>query len=170
MLPKKLDIKKAASAAKDTAKTIVKVPQVIGRTILSVPDAVLRKRRKDGSTDSQEQNHEFASKLEFINREIIEEQGRRTIVRESKQEMMKDVSNHLKTYLLEHPNAVYEEWVADIHPDNAEYEDGRIDHRFYVEQSDHRQIWNQFMKELNFIERIVISKSVQPSYDRKHEG
>ena len=35
----------------------------------------------------------------------------------------------------------YEAWVACLHPENA-HEDGRIDERFYHEQSDHRRLWN----------------------------
>ena len=35
----------------------------------------------------------------------------------------------------------YEAWIACLHPENA-HEDGRIDERFYHEQSDHRRLWN----------------------------
>ena len=63
-------------------------------------------------------------------------------------------------------NHTYEEWIADLHPDNAEYADGSIDHRFYVEESDHRQLWNIYMEALGFVHQIVPAKSVQPNYNR----
>lgn len=62
-------------------------------------------------------------------------------------------TEHLMFYLKANPIAKYHQWVEDIHPENAhvcnllsldgEEEVMIIDHRFYVEPSDHRRIWNE---------------------------
>lgn len=62
-------------------------------------------------------------------------------------------TEHLMFYLKANPTAKYHQWVEDIHPENAQIYnllslDGLeevmiIDHRFYVETSDHRRIWNE---------------------------
>jgi len=154
---------KVTSKAKSTVINIVKVPQTIGRTILSVPEKILKKSKEEKKVEPRQK---FADKLAFICGEIIEEQKGRQIVRESQLECMREITNHLKMHLVEHPSATYEEWIAAVHPDNAEYSDGRIDHRFYVEDSDHRILWNKFMKELEFFDSIIEVKSVDPSYNR----
>jgi hypothetical protein len=64
-------------------------------------------------------------------------------------------TEHLMFYLKANPTAKYHQWVEDIHPENVHISrnllslDGEeddvmiIDHRFYVETSDHRRIWNE---------------------------
>ena len=161
-------MKKALSSAKSTAgktaKKMIAVPQAVGRTILSVPEAVLGKSK---GKKSPKQKPEHADTIEFISKEIIGNQENNGIVRESQANCMKEVSNHLATYLVEHPEATYEEWIASLHPDNAEYDDGVIDHRFYVEQSDHRLLWNECMQAIHSNDRVVQIRSVQPNYNRK---
>jgi len=160
-------MKKAASKAKSTAMNIVKVPQTIGRTILSVPEIV--KKKLDKKPKQAPPPPEFADHLEFINKEIVEGQQHRGIVRESLLECMKVIVDHLEAFLIEQPDAAhsYEEWIACLHPDNADYADHRIDHRFYVQDSDHRLLWNEYMQELDRIDRVVESRSVEPSYGKK---
>ena len=56
---------------------------------------------------------------------------------------------HLLAFVKDHPNAKYHQWIEDLHPENAhdgallEGFDKIIDHRFFVETSDHRRIWNE---------------------------
>mmetsp|Transcript_16555 Transcript_16555/g.24772 ORF Transcript_16555/g.24772 Transcript_16555/m.24772 type:complete len:163 (-) Transcript_16555:129-617(-) len=161
-------MKKAVSSARSTvgktAKKMIKVPQAVGRTILSVPGAVLGKSKGKGSP---KQKPEFADTIEFISKEIIGDQENNGLVRESQAQCMKEVSNHLATYLVENPDATYEEWITSLHPDNAEYDDGAIDHRFYVEQSDHRLLWNECMQAIHSNDRVVQIRSVEPTYNRK---
>ncbi len=159
----KSTVKSISKVPQTVGRTIITVPQSVGRTIISVPEQIIKKSKR-----KQEAEPQFAEKLAFISEEIIENQKGRKIVRESQLECMKEITNHLKPFLVQHPNATYEEWVAELHPDNAEYSDGRIDHRFYVEDSDHRILWNGFMKELDFTDRVVEAKSMHPSYNRKH--
>ena len=99
----------------------------------------------------------------------MEDQGRREIVRQSQSDCMKEVIDHLELYLNHNPRGTaYEDWVAALHPDNAEYADGSIDHRFYVEDSDHRLLWNKCMEERDLLERIVDANSLEPNYNRTH--
>lgn len=55
------------------------------------------------------------------------------------------VYDHLTLFLEKHPFSSYEEWIADLHPENVN-RNGTIDHRFYMEGSDHRKIWNKHLK------------------------
>eukprot|EP00979_Chaetoceros_neogracilis_P004188 scaffold740_cov246-Chaetoceros_neogracile.AAC.6 len=65
---------------------------------------------------------------------------------------------------MENPDAKYEEWIRELHPDNAEYADAEIiDHRFYAEDSDHRHIWNEHVEHLDGCEyKRVKPKQVHP--------
>merc|ERR1712196_437024 len=47
---------------------------------------------------------------------------------------------HLEQHLQAHPASSYEDWIAAVHPENATAQG--IDHRFYMEQSEHRKLWN----------------------------
>ena len=169
-----MDVKKVETIAKTTVKTVVKVPHHIGRTILSVPQTISKianKKKKD-----KEEPLKFADKLEFINQEILEGQAMQEIVRESQAHCLKEMIFHLTLFLSDYDdsndnyidtcNHTYEEWIAELHPENAEYVDGRIDHRFYAEESDHRQLWNTYMEILGFEDHAVSAKCVQPSYNR----
>jgi len=65
---------------------------------------------------------------------------------------MRCILEHLSGFLKELPNSTYEQWILKLHPDNANDKHhsniAKIDHRFYVEESDHRLIWNENMDTL----------------------
>ncbi|KAL7517848.1 hypothetical protein ACHAWX_002726 [Stephanocyclus meneghinianus] len=111
---------------------------------------------------------QLAEKVNAMQLDIEEEEARREIERyhlrqveeRDLEEMMKVkkeaeertltlTKDHLISFLREHPGATYEEWIEDLHPENAH--DGTllegfgktIDHRFFVEESDHRRLWNE---------------------------
>lgn len=141
---------------KEVAKSVIKVPIVVGRAVLSAPKTLIQLPRM---IDNLEKDQGVADKLEFLNKEILEDQKRKEIVRISKSEGMKEIVTHLESYLHDHPNGCYEDWIAALHPDNKT-KDGDIDHRFYVEDSDHRLLWNDYMKEeFDSIERMVDSRT-----------
>merc|ERR1712060_883645 len=58
------------------------------------------------------------------------------------------LTDHLNIFLDTYPSANYEEWIQELHPENVLKKKNKenkvivIDHRFYVEDSDHRQLWN----------------------------
>jgi hypothetical protein len=70
------------------------------------------------------------------------------IKREAEESCLVATKDHLLVFLREHPNATYSDWIEDLHPENAhagtllEGLSKTIDHRFYVEESDHRRLWN----------------------------
>lgn len=80
-------------------------------------------------------------------REEAEELAR--LKREAIDTCLNATTEHLLEYIKEHPSAKYHEWIEDLHPENAydgELLEGlgkTIDHRFFVEVSDHRRIWNE---------------------------
>jgi len=113
-----------------------------------------------------ERCQEIAYVLEEINVDTKEEIKRKQMVRDSIEACRRAITDHLDMFLKENPSAVYEDWIRDLHPDNALFAIG-IDHRFYVEDSDHRHMWNQCMEDNDFGERIVESRHLEPSYRRK---
>ena len=57
------------------------------------------------------------------------------------------ILDHFEAFVEETPNVTYEEWIEEIHPENTRMWKSKdnlltVDHRFYVEASDHRKIWN----------------------------
>lgn len=77
---------------------------------------------------------------------------------------MAEVESHLVRYLQDNRNGTYEEWIASVHPENQQVNpctgERVIDHRLYVEGSDHRRLWNTRVEPA----RRVASK--QPSSSR----
>ena len=107
--------------------------------------------------------------LEQINEETIEESERRVMVQEAVAACKKAIKEHFQIYIMENPDAKYEEWIRELHPDNAEYGDAEvIDHRFYAEESDHRHMWNECVEQrADCDNRRVKPRQVLPRYDRK---
>jgi len=109
---------------------------------------------------------------ELADIEIMEEEERRAICAEAVAACRQTILEHMRSFLEEWPDASYEEWIVQLHPDNADTHKQRrtkaepIDHRFYVEESDHRLIWNENMTILSrgsanqesFLSRKVKSK------------
>lgn len=110
---------------------------------------------------------QLAEKLNALNIDMEEEEARREIeqynrAQEEKRDMeemmrlkkeaeemcMNATREHLFAFISANPSAKYHEWIEELHPENAH--DGAlleglgktIDHRFYVEESDHRRLWN----------------------------
>ena len=101
--------------------------------------------------DELEHDQELADKLEFINQETKEEADRKDLVRQATEACHAEIENHLEDFLERCPDATYEDWILDLHPDNVEQ--GRlfenfteVDLRFYVKDSDHRLLWNRHEK------------------------
>ena len=90
--------------------------------------------------DNREKNHRKEMEQE-------EEAERQRIVQEALAKCHEEMEDHLNTFLFLNPNASYEEWIQDLHPENVA--DGKllqdfkdVDLRFYVADSDHRLLWN----------------------------
>lgn len=118
--------------------------------------------------DEMEKDQELADHLEFINQETKQEAEFKEIVREATEACQKEIEEHLDDFLERRPDATYEEWIKEIHPDNIEQ--GKllggddfevVDIRFYVEDSDHRLLWNERVPQ----ERHVAARSLKGSFD-----
>ena len=88
--------------------------------------------------DEMEKQQEIAYKLEHMNNENMEEVKRKELVNKAWKECMVLLKEHLDGFLLNSPDAVYEDWIKHLHPDNVDVDDDdddddedRIDHRFY---------------------------------------
>ena len=111
--------------------------------------------------DQMEKDQEVADQLDTINRENAEETERREMVREAERQSLEIMYEHLEEFLRENPRASYESWIAALHPDNVvegkllEGVSGstEIDHRFFVSESDHRNLWNESISERNDADR-----------------
>jgi hypothetical protein len=102
--------------------------------------------------DGMEQDQGFADSLEQLNDRMREESERQGIRREAEVLMLKVVTDHLEEFLTKNPSGTYEEWIQDLHPENANqgllFSDiQQIDERFYVQESDHRRLWNEAIEE-----------------------
>mmetsp|Transcript_5303 Transcript_5303/g.12038 ORF Transcript_5303/g.12038 Transcript_5303/m.12038 type:complete len:602 (-) Transcript_5303:85-1890(-) len=111
---------------------------------------------------------QLAEKLNAINIDMEEEEARKEIEqynrmqrdkrdledmmklkKEAEDSCMKATKEHLLGFIKDDPNAKYHQWIEEFHPENAH--DGTllegmgktIDHRFFVEESDHRHLWNE---------------------------
>ena len=81
--------------------------------------------------DDLERDQELADRLEQINEEHRAEAERRQLVMEVREACMDAVRAHLESFLEEYPDSTYEDWVAELHPDNISEHDGSVDNRFY---------------------------------------
>jgi len=93
--------------------------------------------------DDLEKDQELADQLEQINEEHQAEAERRLLVAQVREECMDAIRTHLVSFLQETPEGSYEEWIYELHPDNISEHDNSIDARFYIEDSDHRILWNE---------------------------
>lgn len=85
--------------------------------------------------NEMEKQQEIAYELERVNEETIEENQRRELVNKAKLSCERLLHQHLDGFLINVPEAVYEDWIVHLHPDNVhmhDVDDQRIDHRFYV--------------------------------------
>ena len=108
--------------------------------------------------DQMEQDQTLADQLEDLNKQIKEAKERHDMVREAEMAGLQIITDHLKEFLHRHDTttpkttATYEEWIQELHPENAfhgrlltDYFEKEIDERFYIEESDHRKLWNQYV-------------------------
>ena len=136
-----------------------------GRKIFSIGN-VLQKVNLYKMIGSLEESQQIADQLEQINKDNEEEEERKELVRQAEAACLKTIFFHLLEFLENKQGATYEEWIQELHPENAIHKEDRrkliiesdsfsgedtkttIDHRFYVEESDHRRIWNDHIRSI----------------------
>ena len=139
---------------KQSEKWRNKISQQVGPVIqksVTVAGNQLQKVNLGKLIDEMEHDQEVADKLEFINQETQEEAARKELVREATEACQREIANHLEEFLERRPDATYEDWILELHPDNVEQgyffeELTEVDIRFYVKDSDHRLMWNAHEK------------------------
>jgi hypothetical protein len=97
-----------------------------------------------------EQDQELADQLEFVNQEAQEEAARKELCRKALAACQAEMEEHLEVFLQQNPDASYEDWIQDLHPENVEQgklfpDMKQVDLRFYVRSSDHRLLWNEWV-------------------------
>jgi hypothetical protein len=93
--------------------------------------------------DDLEREQELADKLDRVNADLAQEQAMLQICRQAEAECLQAVRDHMNSFLEECPEASYEDWIRDLHPDNVSQDCLQtIDARFYVQASDHLRMWN----------------------------
>lgn len=95
----------------------------------------------------QDEDAQMRLRMDRINREREESEA---MVADAARMMLDINRRHLNEFLITHPYATYEEWIGKLHPENVTQQDKTtttIDHRFYVEDSDHRMLWNEMIGE-----------------------
>ena len=94
---------------------------------------------------------EARTEIEKYNRMQEEKRDLEEMMRlkqEAEERCLVETKDHLLNFITEYPDVKYNQWIEDLHPENAH--DGTllegmgktIDHRFFVEESDHRIMWN----------------------------
>ncbi len=113
--------------------------------------------------DKMEQDQGLADSLEQFNARMKEEVERQEIRREAEGRAIEVIQTHMDEFLEQYPHATYEEWIQDLHPENANQgkllnDIQQIDERFYVFGSDHRRLWNKAIAEKD-AHRIVEART-----------
>lgn len=113
--------------------------------------------------DLLESQQSIADSLEAINKENEQEQYRKQLCREAAAACLNAMHDHIVTFLQNNrDDPTYENWIRAFHPDNCDFPDDRIDHRFYVQDSDHRIIWNGYVSMMGLEERRIEPRHLNP--------
>jgi hypothetical protein len=105
------------------------------------------------SSTSSSSNNNKNNGLQSLNERMREEAERRNIRLASEEACLNAMRDHLIDFLKAKPSGTYEQWIEDLHPENAHDPmlltgmDKEIDLRFYVKESDHLQLWNSFIRD-----------------------
>uniref|UniRef100_A0A7S4EL82 Uncharacterized protein n=1 Tax=Pseudo-nitzschia australis TaxID=44445 RepID=A0A7S4EL82_9STRA len=130
-----------------TSEQLQKRKQQAGRVLKNFGNR-LQKINLGKLIDQMEQDQGLANSLESLNCRMKEEVERQEVRREAEELTLKVITDHLDGFLIAHPlRGTYEEWISDLHPENANQgklfvDIQQIDERFYVLESDHRKLWN----------------------------
>lgn len=101
------------------------------------------------------EDEETRKEIDLYNRRQEEKRDMEEMMKikqEAEESCLSATRNHLMHFLAENPHGKYSEWISELHPENAhtgallEGFEKTIDHRFFVEQSDHRRMWNENLR------------------------
>jgi len=97
--------------------------------------------------DNSEHDQKVAAELEKEFEDALEQEQYLKLCREASDRCLQAIKDHHQHFLEDHPNGTYEQWIRELHPDNtcAFRQRVAIDHRFYLSDSDHRNLWNEHL-------------------------
>ena len=134
------------------------------------------KRRTESGRSIDEGPEQYSDSALDIDAEFESEEDKNKALeylkKEAYQACLDAIRDHLTAFLSETPDCTYEEWVAELHPENAKstrnlVRGKSIDHRFYVEDSDHRQLWNQNLDDDGRRQYVHIRDYTEDSYSSR---
>uniref|UniRef100_A0A6U6E044 Uncharacterized protein n=1 Tax=Odontella aurita TaxID=265563 RepID=A0A6U6E044_9STRA len=154
-----------------SGKKIVKFGEKTALVKSSSKRLIAKLARKDNDKDTSDD-------LNQIDYDAAEEVERLEIVRQSEEACRQEMQAHLRDFRRTRGGgSSYESWVANLHPENVEYEipeelleaaqmdeakngeeqestdnsvkvaTKKVDNRFYVDESHHRRMWNDNLEE-----------------------
>ena len=93
----------------------------------------------------QADNQKVILQLEQQFDDAVEQEEYLKICQKASEQCLQAVRDHHQHFLEDHSDASYEEWIQELHPDNTTFFSKRVvvDHRFYLSDSEHRQLWNE---------------------------
>eukprot|EP00928_Gymnodinium_smaydae_P048261 TRINITY_DN32258_c0_g1_i1.p1 TRINITY_DN32258_c0_g1~~TRINITY_DN32258_c0_g1_i1.p1 ORF type:complete len:274 (+),score=41.65 TRINITY_DN32258_c0_g1_i1:60-881(+) len=86
-------------------------------------------------------------------------------MQDSRQRALHMMREDLDQFLLQNPLGTYEQWIQHLHPENVR-KNGVLDPRFYLNGSDHLQVWNRRLYPL----RRVRPRDIVPETTSEREG
>mmetsp|Transcript_30234 Transcript_30234/g.46130 ORF Transcript_30234/g.46130 Transcript_30234/m.46130 type:complete len:345 (+) Transcript_30234:146-1180(+) len=127
-------------------------------TAKSVFNRLRRLRSRSASTDSIDTEHSRRSSDCSIDVDLQyqtqqeQDSALEMLKKQAYESCLEAIRQHLFAFIAETPNVTYEEWIEELHPENAKsmrnmVRGKRIDHRFYMDDSDHRKLWNENLDE-----------------------
>jgi hypothetical protein len=178
-------VKDALAKAKDIGKDKVRLPKM-GQVLqkMNLPRLI------DEMEHDQELADDLECINQQVLQQAKEQQDRTAMVLAATAACQREIEQHLDEFLLQklhttsshhqasdhtnhsHPPPPssslprYEEWIQDLHPENVAtghiFDDlHEVDIRFYVQDSDHRLLWNARMAAIHHPEQQVAARSYQ---------
>ena len=102
--------------------------------------------------------------FESLNSIVKEHQEFHILKRQAEEACLQEMKVHLQEFLRKYKHEhdgfhpTYEEWIENIHPENAyegklltDYKEKEIDLRFFLQDSDHRKLWNETVPKERFV-------------------
>jgi hypothetical protein len=132
-------------------------PDIIDKLLLALQE---QQQQQQSMISEEEEKVETEGRQDgnIHNRRHDEELYR--LCREATEACLREVISHLHNFIQdsEDCDVKYEDWIKDVHPENVD--GSRVDHRFYVKDSEHLSIWNAFMEKLNRESKMVSPRTI----------
>jgi uncharacterized protein (UPF0147 family) len=158
--------------SKSSREQILKTTQQHGEQMKQGLQKMGTKLQQGTSSTTNNNQVGLTDQLEMFNERMKEEVLRRDVRREAEEACLQTMRDHLSEFLQttqttdgtgtttttnnnnNNNNNTYEEWIFAFHPENTQdasllhdMEYKEVDLRFFVEESDHRKLWNEMVND-----------------------